>query len=207
METHLYVFPRSPSLHRQLRIHERGRSRLPFTPFAFLFLLSSPLFLSSSFPSSLFGATSGREGDFEMSPRELLEIDPLELKFPCQDDEPEEVLRQAQCWDRSAPIHMRCYWYANLVSAFSRESGNVVDEVKLRVLYVSPPQPPSPVPEGSEEDSSPRPSVSDNGNSNASELLAVSILHDLFMHRLLLACYFDMEDFDCNMDVGDKSIC
>lgn len=57
---------------------------------------------------------------------------------------------------------------------FSKESGNVVDEVKLRVAYVSPPQPPSPVPEGSEEGSSPRPSVSDNGNANASELLAAT---------------------------------
>ncbi|URE32771.1 Ribosome biogenesis protein BMS1 [Musa troglodytarum] len=57
---------------------------------------------------------------------------------------------------------------------FSKESGNVVDEVKLRVAYVSPPQPPSPVPEGSEEGSSPRPSVSDNGNPNASELLAAT---------------------------------
>lgn len=51
----------------------------------------------------------------------------------------------------------------------------MVDEVKLRVTYVSPPQPPSPVPEGSEEGSSPRPSVSENGNLNSSELLAVSI--------------------------------
>lgn len=69
---------------------------------------------------------------------------------------------------------------------FSKESGNLVDEVKLRVLYVSPPQPPSPVPEGSEEDSSPRPSVSDNGNLNASELLAVSIYVIGFVHTFLL---------------------
>jgi hypothetical protein len=39
---------------------------------------------------------------------------------------------------------------------FTKESGNKVDEVKLRVLYVAPPQPPSPVPEESEEGSSPR---------------------------------------------------
>ncbi|CAD5195343.1 unnamed protein product [Musa acuminata subsp. malaccensis] len=57
---------------------------------------------------------------------------------------------------------------------FAKESGNVVDEVKLRVTYVSPPQPPSPVPEGSEEGSSPRPSVSENGNLNSSELLAAT---------------------------------
>lgn len=43
---------------------------------------------------------------------------------------------------------------------------------------ISPPQPPSPVLEESEEGSSPRPSISDNGNLNALELLAVSILYD-----------------------------
>nr|AFK46923.1 unknown [Lotus japonicus] len=39
---------------------------------------------------------------------------------------------------------------------FNKESGHVVEESKLRVVYVSPPQPPSPVAEGSEEGSSPR---------------------------------------------------
>lgn len=45
---------------------------------------------------------------------------------------------------------------------FTKESANTVDEVKLRVIYISPPQPPSPVPEGSEEGSSPRAFASDN---------------------------------------------
>ncbi|KAL7125897.1 hypothetical protein ABFS83_14G147000 [Erythranthe nasuta] len=49
---------------------------------------------------------------------------------------------------------------------FNKESGNQVDESKLRVVYVPPPQPPSPVREGSEEGSSPRASVSDNGTIN-----------------------------------------
>ncbi|KAL7158490.1 hypothetical protein ABFS83_02G146800 [Erythranthe nasuta] len=49
---------------------------------------------------------------------------------------------------------------------FNKESGNQVDECKLRVTYVPPPQPPSPVREGSEEGSSPRASVSDNGTVN-----------------------------------------
>ncbi|KAJ6427085.1 hypothetical protein OIU84_022644 [Salix udensis] len=53
---------------------------------------------------------------------------------------------------------------------FSKEAGHVVEECKLRVLYVSPPQPPSPVLEGSEEGSSPRGSVSDNGNVNGTDL-------------------------------------
>ncbi|XP_057979020.1 vesicle-associated protein 1-2-like isoform X2 [Malania oleifera] len=57
---------------------------------------------------------------------------------------------------------------------FSKDSGNLVEECKLRVAYVAPPQPPSPVREGSEEGSSPRASVSDNGNLNASEFPALS---------------------------------
>ncbi|GMH29839.1 hypothetical protein Nepgr_031682 [Nepenthes gracilis] len=52
---------------------------------------------------------------------------------------------------------------------FNKEAGNVVEESKLKVVYVSPPQPPSPVPEGSEEGGSPRGSVSDNGNFSGSE--------------------------------------
>ncbi|KAG2681521.1 hypothetical protein I3760_11G149400 [Carya illinoinensis] len=52
---------------------------------------------------------------------------------------------------------------------FTKGAGHTVEECKLRVIYVSPPQPPSPVPEGSEEGSSPRGSVSENGNANDSE--------------------------------------
>ncbi|KAM5572874.1 vesicle-associated protein 1-2 [Rosa sericea] len=52
---------------------------------------------------------------------------------------------------------------------FNKDAGHVVEECKLRVVYVSPPQPPSPVPEGSEEGSSPRASVTENGNLNGSE--------------------------------------
>lgn len=52
---------------------------------------------------------------------------------------------------------------------FNRESGNRVDQCKLRVSYVPPPRPPSPVREGSEEGSPPRDSESDNGTVNVSE--------------------------------------
>ncbi|WJX49395.1 hypothetical protein P8452_35836 [Trifolium repens] len=46
---------------------------------------------------------------------------------------------------------------------FKNKSGYEVDECKLRVVYVAPPQPPSPVQEGSDEKSSPRASgFSDN---------------------------------------------
>jgi len=59
------------------------------------------------------------------------------------------------------------------IGQFNKEAGHVVEESKLRVLYVSPPQPPSPVPEGSEEGSSPRGSVSENGNANGSDFTQV----------------------------------
>ncbi|GMH22771.1 hypothetical protein Nepgr_024614 [Nepenthes gracilis] len=57
---------------------------------------------------------------------------------------------------------------------FNKEAGHVVDECKLRVVYVAPPQPPSPVPEGSEEGGSPRGSISDNGNLSGSESVTVT---------------------------------
>ncbi|XP_059633944.1 vesicle-associated protein 1-3 [Cornus florida] len=49
---------------------------------------------------------------------------------------------------------------------FNKEEGKVVDEFKLRVVYI-PANPPSPVPEGSEEGSSPRASGVDDGNQNS----------------------------------------
>lgn len=49
---------------------------------------------------------------------------------------------------------------------FIKDDGKVVEECKLRVVYAPPPQPPSPVPEGSEEGSSPRALSSDNGQQN-----------------------------------------
>ncbi|KAI4315270.1 hypothetical protein L6164_028099 [Bauhinia variegata] len=52
---------------------------------------------------------------------------------------------------------------------FNKEAGHMVEECKLRVLYVAPPQPPSPVPEGSEEGSSPRASVTENGNASSAD--------------------------------------
>ncbi|KAK8615060.1 hypothetical protein V6N13_068846 [Hibiscus sabdariffa] len=59
---------------------------------------------------------------------------------------------------------------------FNKESGHHVEECKLRVVYVAPPRLPSPVREGSEEGSSPRASVSDNGSLNAAELSSVRSL-------------------------------
>ncbi|KAI3974255.1 hypothetical protein MKX01_030924 [Papaver californicum] len=57
---------------------------------------------------------------------------------------------------------------------FNKESGNLIDECKLRVVYAPPPRPPSPVREGSEEGSSPRASSSDNRNFNSSDISAGS---------------------------------
>lgn len=60
---------------------------------------------------------------------------------------------------------------------FNKESGNKVEESKLRVSYVPPHQPPSPVSEGSEEGSSPRASLSENGTMGATEYTATSRAH------------------------------
>ncbi|KAJ8749006.1 hypothetical protein K2173_013448 [Erythroxylum novogranatense] len=57
---------------------------------------------------------------------------------------------------------------------FNKQAEHEVEECKLRVVYVVPPRPTSPVQEGSEEGTSPRASVSDNGHLSASEHAAVS---------------------------------
>lgn len=56
---------------------------------------------------------------------------------------------------------------------FNKEDGKVIEEIKLRVVYI-PANPPSPVPEGSEEGSSPRASVVEDGNQNAPLLDALT---------------------------------
>jgi len=54
---------------------------------------------------------------------------------------------------------------------FSKDSGNAVEDCKLKVVHLSAPQPPSPVPEGSEEGLSPRNSLSENNGSSAATVL------------------------------------
>ncbi|CAL5187637.1 unnamed protein product [Lathyrus oleraceus] len=54
---------------------------------------------------------------------------------------------------------------------FNKEAGHVVEECKLRVVYVAPPQPPSPVQEGSEEGSSPRVSFNENGGADSTTMM------------------------------------
>ena len=66
---------------------------------------------------------------------------------------------------------------------FSKEAGYLVEETKLRVTYVAPPQPPSPVHEGSEEGSSPRASVSDNGG-QASEFSVSSTSFSVLRYNI-----------------------
>ncbi|KAG9139919.1 hypothetical protein Leryth_023035 [Lithospermum erythrorhizon] len=68
---------------------------------------------------------------------------------------------------------------------FNKESGNRVEECKLRVVYDPPPQPPSPVREGSEEGSPPRTSASENGTSNVSDYNSVSRAHTEPKHNSL----------------------
>ncbi|KAK9068253.1 hypothetical protein SSX86_012364 [Deinandra increscens subsp. villosa] len=84
---------------------------------------------------------------------------------------------------KEAPLDMQCKDRFLLQSAvaspgatakditpelFNKESGNQVEECRLNVNY-APPQPPSPVREGSEEGSSPRASISDNETINPTE--------------------------------------
>ncbi|MBA0611190.1 hypothetical protein Godav_011891 [Gossypium davidsonii] len=66
------------------------------------------------------------------------------------------VTMQAQ---KEAPPDMQCKDKFLLQSVFNKEPGNRVEECKLRVVYLAPPQPPSPVQEGSEEGSSSTASV------------------------------------------------
>ncbi|KAE8660851.1 Vesicle-associated protein 1-4 [Hibiscus syriacus] len=96
------------------------------------------------------------------------------------------VTMQAQ---KEAPLDMQCkdkFLLQSVIASpgattkditpemFNKESGHHVEECKLRVVYVAPPRPPSPVQEGSEEGSSPRASISDNGSFNAADLSSVS---------------------------------
>ncbi|XP_062195181.1 vesicle-associated protein 1-2-like [Phragmites australis] len=89
------------------------------------------------------------------------------------------VTMQAQ---REAPADMQCkdkFLVQSVVAPpgitvkdvtgdmFTKESGSKMEEVKLRVTYVAPPQPPSPVPEESEEGSPSRVSESENGDGSA----------------------------------------
>lgn len=56
---------------------------------------------------------------------------------------------------------------------FNKEPGKVVEESKLRVVYI-PANPPSPVPEEADEESSPRASVQENGTQSSSLFDAIS---------------------------------
>ncbi|KAH9329726.1 hypothetical protein KI387_001834, partial [Taxus chinensis] len=88
------------------------------------------------------------------------------------------VTMQAQ---REAPLDLQCkdkflvqsvitYYGAEAKDIsqdmFNKDNENVVEECKLRVVYIPPPQPPSPVPEESEEGLSPRALSLQNGKQN-----------------------------------------
>ncbi|KAK6947585.1 Major sperm protein (MSP) domain [Dillenia turbinata] len=118
------------------------------------------------------------------------------------------VTMQAQ---REAPSDMQCkdkFLLQSVITSpgatqkditaemFNKEAGHNVEECKLRVVYVAPPQPPSPVAEGSEEGNSPRASMSENGASNSLEFSAVSIStsRNTFNFRLFFV--------DCNNNLS-----
>ena len=68
-----------------------------------------------------------------------------------------------------------------------------MEEVKLRVTYVAPPQPPSPVPEESEEGSPPRASESESGDGPAGGFTRVSYC-DYSTLAYLFPFFFQCED-------------
>ncbi|KAK9072040.1 hypothetical protein SSX86_008472 [Deinandra increscens subsp. villosa] len=159
-----------------------------------------------------------------MSTGELLDVEPLELKFPfelkkqiscslqllnktenhvafkvkttnpkkyCVRPNTGLVLPRSRCdvtvtmqAQKEAPPDMQCrdkfLLQSVVVSSgvaakditpemFSREPGRVVEECKLRVIYLPPPQPPSPVLEDPNEGISPKVSFN-SGNLNRSEV-------------------------------------
>ncbi|KAL8216438.1 hypothetical protein R6Q57_023275 [Mikania cordata] len=161
-----------------------------------------------------------------MSTGELLNVDPVELKFPfelkkqiscslqlsnktenhvafkvkttnpkkyCVRPNTGVVLPRSTCdiivtmqAQKEAPPDMQCrdkFLLQSVVASpgiapkditpemFSKTPGRVVEECKLKVLYLPPPQPPSPVLEEPDEGVSPKVSF-DSGNLNGSEVIA-----------------------------------
>ncbi|CAH2047493.1 unnamed protein product [Thlaspi arvense] len=101
------------------------------------------------------------------------------------------VTMQAQ---KEAPVNMQCkekFLFQCVVARpgataeevtsemFSKEAGHRVEETKLKVIYVAPPQPPSPVQERSKEGSSQGASVSHNPSDFTAEMLR-SLMIPLF---------------------------
>ncbi|KAL8244609.1 hypothetical protein R6Q59_010867 [Mikania micrantha] len=161
-----------------------------------------------------------------MSTGELLNVDPVELKFPfelkkqiscslqlsnktenhvafkvkttnpkkyCVRPNTGVVLPRSTCdiivtmqAQKEAPPDMQCrdkFLLQSVVASpgiapkditpemFTKTPGRVVEECKLKVLYLPPPQPPSPVLEEPDEGVSPKVSF-DSGNLNGSEVIA-----------------------------------
>ncbi|RVW94281.1 Vesicle-associated protein 1-1 [Vitis vinifera] len=57
-----------------------------------------------------------------------------------------------------------------IADMFNKDSGHIIEECKLKVVYISHPQPPSPVPDGSEDGPSPKGPSTDNSNRHANGL-------------------------------------
>ncbi|KAL3516944.1 hypothetical protein ACH5RR_023846 [Cinchona calisaya] len=86
---------------------------------------------------------------------------------------------------------------------FYREEGHNVVESKLRVAYVAPPQPPSPVREGSEEGSSPSASVSDNGTISTSDF---SMGAKTLAEPQALRSHVEPQGLRSNVELQDNSL-
>ncbi|KAL8142218.1 hypothetical protein V2J09_015250 [Rumex salicifolius] len=108
-----------------------------------------------------------------MSTGDLINIHPSELKFPFTMQAQKEAPADMQCKDKflvQSVIAPEGATTKDLAAEmFNKEEGKVVEEFKLRVIYI-PANPPSPVPEESEEGSPPRPTGQENGYQAASSV-------------------------------------
>lgn len=88
--------------------------------------------------------------------------------------------------------HSEILWhiFGVLNCQFNKESGKVVEEIKLRVVYI-PANPPSPVPEESEEGSPPRSINLENGSQSSSVFDAVSGFNCPWNSFLLVSVFHD----------------
>ena len=75
--------------------------------------------------------------------------------------------------------------------------------MKLKVVYVQPPRPPSPVREGSEEGTSPRPSFSDGVNWTYRDVRSLTLF---CLFRTSISCSFltDSDVIECLSDGGNE---
>ncbi|KAF2301243.1 hypothetical protein GH714_021278 [Hevea brasiliensis] len=84
-----------------------------------------------------------------------LSVEPQELQFSFTMQAQTKAPPDMQCKDKFLLQSLAASFGATAkdvnAKMFNKEEGHLVEECQLKVVYVAPPRPPSPVPEGSEE--------------------------------------------------------